>query len=494
MRLRLVLWPIAAAVSFFLTLVIWGFASPPGSGPDDNDHLPSIWCARGFVEGYCDPGKEGDGFGKAPVPLVLASDCFAYKSEISAACQTELFNWNDSKLVDSVTNENGRFPNGFYWLLHLFISEEILFSAMLMRVFNSALAVAVFFLAFFAIRDDLKIPLIMSWIGSTLPLAMFTIPSTNPSSWTLVGLGTYWATLISFLLEKNPRKKLFVGMITLGTALIALMSRSESGPYLIVITATIIILLQSWKILATREWKSLILPILVVLVSAYEFVTTPSTLGISSGLPGGDQFRSLREVWTVNIMRFPVLYSGALGQWNMGWLDTPTPSITFVFSIFVYSGLLFVGITSMNKYKLLALLFLLFMMAYIPLRILALGKNFVGENVQPRYLLPFLFVLLGISLFMNRREKQIFINTGQLSVIVILLSIAHSFGLHSVMRRYVTGTDVISLNLNNAEWWWNSDPNPMATWILGSFSYTFLLIVAVVYVNKLSKKSKQPQL
>ena len=51
MRLRKIL-PIAlAAISAFVALSAWAFASPPGSAPDDDFHLPAIWCSHGAVEG-----------------------------------------------------------------------------------------------------------------------------------------------------------------------------------------------------------------------------------------------------------------------------------------------------------------------------------------------------------------------------------------------------------------------------------------------------------
>lgn len=495
MRLKHNLLSVLTAAAFATTLIIWGFASPPGSGPDDNDHLPSIWCARGYVQDLCDPGITGDGMGKTLSPLVQASDCFAYKSDTSAACQAELFKWDDSVLINSVTNEVGRFPNGFYWILNSFIGENTLYSAILMRVFNSLLAVIVFFLSFYAIKKNLRVPLIMAWLGATLPLVLFTIPSTNPSSWTIIGLGTYWALLLSYMLEDNVRKRLFSGVMVLFTALISLTSRSESAPYLIIITVTIFLLIKFWNKLNAKDWTIFLIPFGVIFISVYEFLTTPSTLGISTGLPGGDPNRSLEEVWSTNIMRFPVLYTGALGKWNMGWMDTPTPDITFFFTIFIFSGLVFVGINFMSKYKFFALLFLLSFMAFIPLRILALGKNIVGENVQPRYLLPFLFVLIGVSLFIPYKDQIIGFSKSQLIFIATGLSIGHAFALHQVMRRYITGTDVVSWNLNRkAEWWWEPLPSPMVTWFIAVVAYSLMISIAVSYVNEISKKSQQLQL
>lgn len=129
------------AVSFFISLSIWAFASPPGSAPDDDFHLPAIWCSHGKVDGICDPEFEGDGYGKTLSPLSPSAICFAFKSETSAACQASQVDWNSKELRGSRTNETGRFPNGFYWTMNLLIGENTLNSALLMRIFNSLLAI-----------------------------------------------------------------------------------------------------------------------------------------------------------------------------------------------------------------------------------------------------------------------------------------------------------------------------------------------------------------
>ena len=69
MRLRKILPVALAAISAFVALSVWAFASPPGSAPDDDFHLPAIWCSHGAVEGICDPEVAGDGYGKTPTPL-----------------------------------------------------------------------------------------------------------------------------------------------------------------------------------------------------------------------------------------------------------------------------------------------------------------------------------------------------------------------------------------------------------------------------------------
>ena len=75
--MRKTIGTLIASISFLISLSIWAFASPPGSAPDDDFHLPAIWCSHGKVEGKCDPEFAGDGYGKTPDPLSPSAICFA---------------------------------------------------------------------------------------------------------------------------------------------------------------------------------------------------------------------------------------------------------------------------------------------------------------------------------------------------------------------------------------------------------------------------------
>ena len=41
-------------VAFFVMCAGWALTSPPGSSPDDDFHLTSIWCAAGTQDGRCE--------------------------------------------------------------------------------------------------------------------------------------------------------------------------------------------------------------------------------------------------------------------------------------------------------------------------------------------------------------------------------------------------------------------------------------------------------
>lgn len=496
MRLRESLPIVLAGISAFFALSAWAFASPPGSAPDDDFHLPAIWCSHGFVEGLCDPEFAGDGYGKTPTPLSPSAICFAFNSENSAACQAKQFDWNNKELAGSRTNEIGRFPNGFYWTMHLLIGDDTLHSAMAMRIFNSFIAVVLLIVTAIYAQPFIRFALIGTWVSVVTPLALFTIPSTNPSSWSIIGLGIYWAALLSFLQSKEKKYLLINGVIITITGLMTINSRSEASPYLLLVTVIILFLHAPIKEIFKLKLKYL-LPTTISVLAAYEFLTTPSTLGWSSGLQGGDPNRTRGELWFRNISQWPRLIDGSVGGWPLGWFDTPMPPMTSFFSLLVLIGFFFIGLRVTTWKKNISLILIMGAIFYIPLRILYLGFNFVGEGVQPRYFLPLLMVFIGISLLALGKEPITF-SFSQAFVLFGSLVVAHAFALHYTMRRYITGvssgftgSDKTDWNLNkDVEWWWSALPNPLTTWAFGSITFALAAFIAINYLRKPIKLSQ----
>jgi hypothetical protein len=465
----------------FFAMQVWALASPPGSSPDDDFHLPAIWCARGFVEGVCDLEFKGDELGKTPAPLSRSAVCFAFESKVSAACQSQLFDWNSTELTEARISD-GRFPNGFHWIMHTFINDNPLHSAMQMRVVNITLALVLFTLSALIATSRIRFALIATWLTMIVPLGLFSIASTNPSSWSIIGLGVYWANLLTFMTTQEKLRQILSGVLACVSALLALVSRFESSVFLAL--TSFVIALVVFKL---SDLKRLILPIVIALVGVYEFITVPSTLGISTGFGGGLPDRPTERLWFYNISELTTLWSGVIGDWPLGWFDTPLPSITVFFSMLAFAGLLFLGLGHTDFRKGIALLVLFLALSYMPLRILDLGRNFIGEGAQPRYLLPLLMVFLGLALFVPLGQKMIELNFSQYLVLFFSLSISHSFALHFTMRRYITGTDVVEFDLNKeAEWWWVTSPAPLTSWAIASFGFAVALLVGLRFMHKSS--------
>jgi hypothetical protein len=102
----------------------------------------------------------------------------------------------------------------------------------------------------------------------------------------------------------------------------------------------------------------------------------------------------------------------------------------------------------------------------------------VGEQVQPRYLLPLVVFVVFTALYRRQNEQGLSLSAGQLLVAAAALVTANSVALHTNLRRYTTGLDVRGVNLDaGIEWWWSDFPiSPNAVFISGSLAFGLFLI------------------
>jgi drug/metabolite transporter (DMT)-like permease len=116
-------------------------------------------------------------------------------------------------------------------------------------------------------------------------------------------------------------------------------------------------------------------------------------------------------------------------------------------------------------------------LAAVPVTLLVLAGKDVGEDFQPRYLLPLIVVFIG-SLFFTQRDQVIRLSRAQVWLVVAALSGAQFIALHLNIRRYVTGIDALNANLDaGREWWWALLITPNIVWIVGSLCFAAALAV-----------------
>ena len=108
----------------------------------------------------------------------------------------------------------------------------------------------------------------------------------------------------------------------------------------------------------------------------------------------------------------------------------------------------------------------------------------VGAWVQPRYMLPVVLIILALVALQGPGLAEP-PTTRQLMWVGSLASIAHAVALHVLMRRYITGIDVVEANLSSrVEWWWGVPITPMAVWVVGSLAFAALAILVAAQVHR----------
>ncbi len=475
----LALVPVLALIA----LSAWTFASPVGSSPDDDFHLISIWCANETNVSACKPGANAD---QRIVPEALPhSTCYVQKPAQSAACVTRYLDMSSKPTaITKRGNFQHNYPPVYYATMSLFVGPNIAVSALIMRTVNVLLFVAMTTALFLLLPRERRPTLIWAWVISTVPLGLFLIASNNPMSWSLIGIGSAWLALLGYF-ETNGRRKLGLGILFAIASLMAAGSRGDGAMFL---GLSIVVVMILTFVKTRRYLLSALLPFGGALAAVLFYFSSAQAEVAVTGLPsaGGppEAAMSTLSLLMKDLVNVPNLWAGVLGGWGLGWLDTAMPALVILGGVVSFVGVAFIGISRISPRKAIALGLVAVVLWLLPTYILVKGSNVVGQNVQPRYLLPLMLLLAGLVMLKVRGKKFEF--TGlHLAVVVCLLSVAESLALYTNIRRYVTGLDVASLNLDtNAEWWWSAAPAPMAVWAIGSLAYAALLIVLAREMSK----------
>jgi hypothetical protein len=183
-------------------------------------------------------------------------------------------------------------------------------------------------------------------------------------------------------------------------------------------------------------------------------------------------------LWS-HLQSIPSLWFGTFGSAPIGWGDTSLAPAVLCGSFFAWAAVVYTGWASMSRAKALSITLVGLALLIFPLYLLTRSKLVVGEGLGPRYLLPMIIIFTGLSLLTVTR-RAVRLTRGQLVTIVVALSVANAFALHTQLRRYLTGTDVVGFNLDrNVEWWWGGSVSPMAVWAIGSLAFALVCVLVV---------------
>ena len=162
------------------------------------------------------------------------------------------------------------------------------------------------------------------------------------------------------------------------------------------------------------------------------------------------------------------------------------PALVGTLMLLAFGGALVIGLGMATREKWLALAVVAGTLVALPLLVLS-----SGQNVQPRYVLPLLPILMGTALITRPVDLPVRFGRFHALLLVVAVVVAHCAALHRNIRRYVTGVDVGGADLGaSVEWWWSRGPGPMATWLLGSIA--FAVVAACVYRLLVAGEAKRP--
>jgi hypothetical protein len=477
-----------AALGTLLTLMCWGLSSPPGSAPDEPYHLASAWCAWGTDTEHCkaDPADPTVRW----VPHQVANgQCFTGNVAQGAECRTPDY---DLPLTPDqptqVGNWQGSYPPVFYATMRLFVTDSYDTSVALMRVANAVIATGlVVGLALLLPRRLRALPGYV-FVLTAVPLALFFIPSANPSSWAILSAGVLWMSVYAAY-ERTGRHRWALLAYGLLATVVGAGSRADAALFSILGIALAMGLRSR---LLRREWQVTVSAVALAAVAAVFYLTAGHAGVAAEGLPGYPPAEmSDTQLAISNLLGVPFLWLAALGVGplsGLGWFDTPVPYVTAVAALLAFGAGLVHGWSAMWWQKAVAVAVVgVSLMAY-PVILLQESRVQAGNAVQPRYVLPMMLMLVGLSL-LRRRGRVWRLNLFQVLVLAGGLAVAQSAALYSNLVRYVNGGSTALPTSMGGGWWWNGLPvSPFWLWLVGSVA--FAAVAAVVLGHGLERRPR----
>jgi len=466
----------------------WALSSPPGSGPDDEYHLSSIWCSQGYRIQYCEKSESSY---EAKIPLQLHRNggprtlfCYAGDSRISARCIRELDPTAVTKLESSKRFKQSEIGSRFYEANGYLVSANTNASILWMRFLQIAISLA---LAGFIVASsgERKWAILLALFIGIVPVGLFIIPSTNPSSWAITGVFTAGACAMNFFKSTERRHRLIaaVGFIT---AILLTRNIRQDVNFMMIfcislgVTAGVLGRATKESIKINR---AKLMRIGLVLIPGLLYIhlkvqsLAPKT--ILDQLFGG-KFSSL-------VSDSPLLFLGFLGgSIQLGSADFAPPSLVLILmgvGLAVFIGAVLRYVSPAVKVTASVGTSLIFMLAYFYVDG-AIGA--VSRYLMAIYLL--VLVMLASSAALDFRSTKLQISKSFRVTIFITISLSQSLSLHQSIRRYVTGTNFSGWNLNKgAEWWWTNGPSPLSVWIIGSVSFATAIFIILQMTSRATK-------
>jgi len=456
--------------ALFLGLFAWGLASPIGSSPDDDFHQTNIWCAVDQPGPECDPTTEtpqevaaDTGLARMVPAGVGQYPCYKQNNQ-SAVCLDQV----GTQLVPGRANA-GTYPSGFYRIMHVFASDNVEASVLAIRILNALIAVLLVGAALLLTDGGLRRAVALTWLLGLAPLAAFFLPSVNPSSWVIVGVGTFWAFLLRFLTDPSGWRGIASGCLAAVTVVMATIARPDGPAFLAVASVACLVLAPvTRRDLAKKQYLLCYAVGVLALIFALTRESITNVLRHGVGTPetgAGGASLLLHNLGHVLQLGWLGLYGNG---WGLGWGEAKMPIILGILGTYLLVGALVVTWPSQRGRKIVVVAALFVLVVATPLYVLQRTKSPVGGEVQPRYMLPLVLLFLAF-LFLTLGGRYFWrLPWWGVAPAALVLTITNSIALHILMDDYAFGHDLGSAFTGGA-WWW-SHGSMLLVWLLGTLA------------------------
>ena len=355
------------------------------------------------------------------------------------------------------------------------VGDDLWLSIINIRLFNAAIAGIIFSLAFLLAGPRVRIALGLAMLSIVIPVGMFHMASINPTAWAIIGVGTYWAFLMTFWTSRGisrPRR-ISAGILAGLVAVLALAGRPDSALYLVV--ASIAVGVLKWHYVRRHIVLLLPLLILVVPIAVLARERIMASLGfVSAGFP--NLWESFFQWWprfhmlewpllmsyvvggaTPRYMPYPLSYTSGLGWDSRAGVSIEFPSIVGLAGLTVLVSVLWLGLSRYSWRKIAAVALVAGTIALMSLGYVWFTSFAVWA--QARYYFGAMIMLVGIATLMPIGKPVL--RSAQVTVLAIGASIAASAALIAVVRSSTNGQPLVpdrawSVYEAKEDWWWSS--------------------------------------
>lgn len=487
---KLLLLGALASSALMVSLVSWTLSSPLGSSPDENFHIGSIWCADGLNQPRCkvvdfEPTARSN---VVVVPHVM-DRCFIGYPEQSGNCS-----WDPkSKQPTLLASGNGAYPTLYYEFMNLFVTDHTQVSGLLIRLWSSIMAATLLLLVILLSPMRNRSAALIGFAATLVPLSIFLIPSINPSSWAYLGIAFGWVFQINAISSQTKFGRASNWTLFYLCTVIAMGSRWDAAIYSCAsIVVAIYLARRTFGRLRAQDCVLSLIPLAIGLSTFLNHYLNSgvANAGVFSNASTSAITASELDRNLFNLIHLIDIPAGAFGlTWGLGWLDTRLPTIVGLIgvSIFLYFFISSVPYHEMRFYF-VSVLLIFFALANIFYYLWSSGA-IVGEVIQPRYILPMLPLILGISIWCSKVNPLVGRDVWPRTILIgSLLSLVNAISLWTNIRRYTLGLEEsqgYSLSFPNSpiEWWWRWAPSPNFVFLVGVIAFSIFIFATLKIVN-----------
>lgn len=442
----------------------WVVASAPGSSPDDDYHLVSMWCPRPVTESCATKVVQGQL--RVGVPEALpGSTCSSFHVDISQAMCNR---YSDKRISYSLRYDDGNYPYGYYHFHHMFKPLGVQGLVIASRITNMVIALALLGSIGLLAPPKLRGAYLLAMGAAWMPIGVYFITSNNPSSWSITGVAGFSTGLLASLYASGRRRWYLLALACVG-ALLCYTSRADASFHIFVVALAICVACAKWR----THKVQLAVATLASAIGVYLMFSSGSAT-IAEGHAEAVSPQQKLEAIELNVTHLAKFFSGFWGLWaGAGWKDIPSDGYSGMIAILLVGFIIMLGAGRIGWRKAMGAIITLGAMAGISV-LVATPPAFPSMFAyQPRYAQPLLFAWLLPWLFLG--IKRPLLTRSQAALYWAGMVTVNAVFMHKLIFRYthglVGGRHFLNLNFDVHWWWQDALLTPMSTWMVGALAF-----------------------